>query len=110
MTNVVFLMSNEGIRGFRITDHTGDADHGQDIVCAAISALGQTAVMGLQDVVGVDCSVEIRDAFLCCELPKKLTNEKWSESQVLLQTLMKGLTAIQAEYPDYLRIREVQSL
>ena len=61
MTTVEFYMSEQGIRGFEIRDHNG-CSYGQDIVCAAISALSQTAVMGLQDV-GVDCSVEIRDAF-----------------------------------------------
>jgi len=108
MTTVEFYMSEQGICGFEIRDHTGYADHGQDIVCAAISALSQTAVMGLQDVVGVDCSVEIRDAFLACHLPKAIAPESWERSQIVLRTLLVGLTAIQAEYPNYLKIREVQ--
>ncbi|HHT73474.1 MAG TPA: ribosomal-processing cysteine protease Prp [Firmicutes bacterium] len=108
MTKVRFFLSAQGIHGFEIKDHSGYADHGQDIVCAAISALGQTAVIGLTEVLGMDCSVDIRDAYLACYLPKEMAPAVWEHSQTLLQTLYRGLTAIQAEYPDYLRIREVE--
>jgi len=108
MTKVKVFMSEQGISGFEITGHTGYAERGQDIVCTAISALGQTAVMGLTEVIGVSCSVEIRDAFLACHLPRVMSPELWQHSQIVLRTLAKGLTAIQAEYPDYLSIREVE--
>lgn len=110
MTNAVLLVSNDEIKGFEIKDHAGYADYGQDIVCAAISALSQTAVMGLTEVVGVECQVEIREAYLACRLPRDISAEVWQQSQVVLRTLAKGLKAIAAEYPDYLSVREVQSL
>ena len=110
MTNAVLFVSNDEIRGFEIKDHAGYADYGQDIVCAAISALSQTAVMGLQEVVGIECRVEIQDAYLACRLSQNASAEIWQQSQVILQTLAKGLKAIAAEYPDYLSVREVQSL
>jgi len=108
MTHVRFFLTAQGIRGFEIKGHIGYADRGQDIVCAAISALGQTAVLGLKEVVGVDCSVNIQDGFLACHLPNEMAPLDWQYSQIILQTLLQGLTAIQAEYPDYITIREVE--
>ena len=35
------------VRSFRVEGHTGYADHGEDIICAGISAITQTALVGL---------------------------------------------------------------
>ena len=107
MTNAVLFVSNDEIKGFEIKDHAGYADYGQDIVCAAISALSQTAVMGLTEVVGVECQVEIR-SLSACRLPNFCRG--LAAEPGCLRTLAKGLKAIAAEYPDYLSVREVQSL
>ena len=39
--------SDQAMVGFSVTGHANTAPHGQDIVCAGISALTQTAVLGL---------------------------------------------------------------
>ena len=49
--------------GFKAQDHAGYAREGSDIVCAAISALTQTTVVGLNEVVGVSCQWEVDDGF-----------------------------------------------
>ena len=36
-----------------VTGHAGAAAKGQDVVCAAVSALAQALVLGLNDVIGI---------------------------------------------------------
>lgn len=110
MTTVVFYKTQKGLLGFEAYDHAGYGYEGSDIVCAAISALTQTAVVGLEEVVGIPCQWEIEDGSLTCFLPRDLSQDQWVQSQVVLQTLYKGLTTIRKDYGEYLSIREVQSL
>ena len=110
MTTIVFYRTEEGILGFKAQDHAGYAPEGSDIVCAAISALTQTTVVGLNEVVGVSCQWEMDDGFLSCFLPRDLSQDQWEQSQIVLETLFKGLAAIRTDYDEYLSIREVQSL
>lgn len=44
----IFRNSTGKINGFKVTGHGVDmAPHGQDIVCAGVSALTQTAILGV---------------------------------------------------------------
>ena len=43
----VYLGADGGITGFEVVDHAGMAPRGQDIVCAGVSALTDTAFLGL---------------------------------------------------------------
>ena len=40
--------------GFTASGHSGFAERGHDIVCAAVSALTQTCELGLSDVLGLE--------------------------------------------------------
>lgn len=92
--------------GFQVTGHAGYAEWGQDIVCAAVSALTQTTVLGLRDVVGLGdrLTEEVRAGFLTCRLPERLTAAERAQAKLLLATLRAGLIAIAQAYPGYLEI------
>lgn len=109
MTVVRFFKNHQGIMGFEAKGHAGFADAGQDIVCAAISVLTQTAVIGLEKVVQIKPKVKVRkkDGYLKCMLPNRLSPEAWKECQIIFQVLQAGLQGIVCEYEDFLRIEEV---
>lgn len=108
MTKVNFFEEEERLRGFRIRNHTNYAVHGEDIVCAAVSALAQTAVLGLQKVVGIKCSLILEEAYLSCILPTDLPEKQEAEAQIILKVLYEGLIAIEKEYGKYLRVKGVR--
>ncbi|NLL42276.1 MAG: ribosomal-processing cysteine protease Prp [Firmicutes bacterium] len=99
----------EGWQGFLVEGHSGFAAHGEDIVCAAVSALAQTAVLGIQEVIEIDCLVEIdeADGLLLCLLPEKLAQEEWKQAQLVLKVLYTGLSAIEEEYGKHVSVKEV---
>lgn len=107
MTVVRFYRNQFGVLGFESQGHTGYDDYGQDIVCAAISALTQTAVIGLTEVVQVEPTVEIEDGYLKCILPEDLTPDTWDSCQLIMKVLLVGLEGIREQYQDFLRIEEV---
>lgn len=95
--------SSARVSGFSVTGHSGYAQKGADIVCAGVSAVVQTTILGLQNVLGVDCSGQQAAGELHCSLPADL-GEVAESANVLLETMMQGLTALSEAYADYVRI------
>lgn len=109
MTSVQFCREAGAWIGFRADGHTGYAAHGEDIVCAAVSALTQTAVIGLEDTVGIQPLVAVKDGNLTCFLPKDLDPKTWQYCQIVLDTVYRGLQAIAQEYSQFVTVEEVES-
>lgn len=109
MTRVKFYQAEEGWQGFEVHGHTGFAEHGEDIVCAAVSVLTQTAVLGLMEVLEIDCLVQIeeREGYLRCRLPEELSQEEWTQAQLILKVLHVGLVATEEEYGKHVSVKEV---
>lgn len=92
------------IVAFSVSGHSGYAKRGSDIVCAGVSAVTQTTVLGLQQVLGLDCLGTELDGELHCALPPALPLESARLADVLLQTMFVGLSALAEAYADYVRI------
>ena len=104
---VAFYRRKDGaLTGYRASGHTGYAEAGSDIVCAAVSALTQTTLNGLKNVLKAPVMFEIDDrgATLEAELTPEATGEQVKQAQLLLVTLLEGLQAIERSYPRNVRI------
>jgi len=94
--------SDQAIVGFNVTGHANTAPHGQDIVCAGISALTQTAVLGIDRQLKRKVQVKVASGHLSMNLldnPDALTN-------AILETMLIGLTEIGNQNPKSVRILE----
>ena len=104
---VAFFRRADGtLTGYRAQGHTGYAEAGSDIVCAAVSALTQSTLNGLKEVLKAPVMFDIDDqeASLEAELTPQATPEQVAQAQLLLVTLLEGLRAIQRSYPRNVRI------
>ncbi len=91
------------MRGFRVHGHAGFARHGEDIVCAAVSALTQTTVLGLAEHAGARPRVDVKEGELVCELSSPDT----TGVQLLLKTMVSGLEQIATRYPGHVTLRRI---
>lgn len=111
MTTVSFYTSTNGWQGFEAVGHANSAAYGEDLVCAAVSVLTQTAILGLQEVLGINCSLYSAEqaGVLACVLPQDLDAKSWADAQLVLQVLHTGLLAIvqEPEYRKYVSVKEV---
>ena len=102
MIKAVLYREGENLTGCRLEGHSGWADSGHDIVCAAASILGCTCVNALESVCGVIPEIteyNEQKAMLAFELPE-MTEEKNSKAQILMCALRQGLDDLSAEYPQ----------
>lgn len=100
MTRVTILRAGGLITGFECKGHSGYAEEGKDIVCAAVSALTTTAVNALESVAGVKPCVTIGDARMIVSL----TDGGNHDAQVILKALTQGLHDIASAYPNHLTV------
>lgn len=91
-------------RGFRIEGHAGYADEGEDIVCAAVSALVINTVNSIESFT--------EDRFICDYEDGTVRGWKFDgkispEAKLLMDSLMLGLRTIQKSYGDnYLTVSD----
>lgn len=106
MTQVSFFFRNGEITGFTAGGHSGYAESGYDIVCAAISALTQTCELGLSEVAQIPVKVRRDDDAGKYEvrLPDEVDAERMLKAQTIFETLLIGLKSIESSYPEFLRV------
>lgn len=93
------------IKGFTVCGHAGYDQRGDDIVCAAVSALTQTAILGLNEYLAGKLKWEIDgDGMLECWLADDLVPEEQEKAQVILHTMELGLCNIRQSYDEFLAV------
>jgi len=107
MTNIkVYAYEDGRLHGFMASGHAGGKKvRGYDLVCCAVSVLTQTAVNALESITGTQPEVALQDGFLRCHLPDGLDERQMHDAQIVLRTVMQGLTDIQKIYPTLVRIQ-----
>jgi uncharacterized protein YsxB (DUF464 family) len=91
---------------FHVRGHAQFAEVGQDIVCAGVSAIAQTALLGLSGNLTAPVRVDGGDGWMRVVLPP-LEQEDAGKAAVILDTMRRGLVALQQVYPAFVQVREV---
>ena len=109
MTEVIFHTEASRIVGFEAKGHSGYAEEGEDIVCAAVTSAVRLTECTINDVLGLEASVKVRekDASITLKLPAKLGQTNESTCQALLTALMVYFTELHEEYPENISVLEV---
>jgi len=104
ITVEVFRGTGGHICGFRARGHAGYGEYGEDIVCAAVSAITQTAVLGLLQHLQLPVRLKQADGYLECLLGDD-ERARSPAAQSVLETMVLGLNEIQRQYPERVRVR-----
>ncbi|MBQ8161775.1 MAG: ribosomal-processing cysteine protease Prp [Clostridia bacterium] len=96
--------SKGNITAFEGKGHSGYAESGSDIVCAAVSVLSCTCVNALESVLGIRPNIwGGDDGFLAFTLPE-LDDAAMDRAQILMKALKQGLDDVACEYPRNLHV------
>ena len=107
MTRCEFFTEDDRITGFSVSGHSGYAEAGSDIVCAAISAIVTMAEATINEVCGAKAKVRVKDeqARITLTLPTSCDEE--DAVQAVLSGMMLTLLSLREDYPDYIEVLEV---
>ena len=90
------------ISAFSVHGHSGFAPKGRDIVCAGVSALAQTALLGLGRHLHRDIDYRVEPSG---DLQMELREAPDDFTETVLRTMRMGFEEIEKVYPDAVRIR-----
>lgn len=99
MISIKFLKNSEKIVGFKISGHSGYAESGSDIICAAVSSAVEMAANTITEIQKINAKVKTDDGYL-----EFLLSEESEQAQTVLKGLELHLKSLSEEYPKYIVI------
>ena len=106
MTKITFHSAKSRLDGFVVEGHSGYAEEGADIVCAAISAAVGLTECTINEVMGLGAAVKAKekDARISLKLPPALNDPSDDLCQTVMTGLLVYLQAMAEDYPDNLTV------
>ena len=104
MIKITINKSKDNIVSFVIDNHAlpGDRDFNSDpalvgeafdMICNSVSVLSQSVIIGLDEVLKLNCTYEVKDGYLKLDL-SDFTDDELNQAQVLLLTFEKSLESV----------------
>ncbi|ACB84125.1 ribosomal-processing cysteine protease Prp [Natranaerobius thermophilus] len=95
------------ICGFKVEGHADYAREGEDIVCAAISALSLTGVFASEKLCNLSKQItQPEEGLLSLEMPTGLDEQQQQTYEIILETVIIGIYETAKNYPDYINIED----
>ena len=107
MTRCEFFTDNDRITGFSVSGHSGYAEAGSDIVCAAVSAVVTMAEATINDVCGAKAKVRVKEEGARVTLTLPVSCDEEESVQAVLAGMILTLMSLRDDYPDYIEVMEV---
>lgn len=105
MIEIGFQRENSRWCSFQSNGHSGFQESGKDIVCAAISAILQTALLGVLAFSHSKPNYTMRDGYLRCPIEKSSLESEETQIQSILSTAVLGCLNIAIQYPTFVTIQ-----
>ena len=107
MTKVEIFNQNGRINGFSVSGHSGYAEEGSDIVCAAVSAAVTFAECTINDVLGNHANTRVNEDEPRVTLTIPATCDDEDAVQAVLTGFMLTVMSLRDDYPDFIEVMEV---
>ena len=91
MIKIEIQRQNNRITYFEIKGHADFSGFGEDVICAAVSSVGQMTINGL----------------ITCDLKEsELTDEELEKADILIESMYSYLKAVARSYSEFVRLEE----
>lgn len=106
MTDITIYKKAGRVVKVECSGHTGYGEEGEDIVCAALSSVVQTALLGLLVVakVKVDYHRDDKKGILTFALPDNLGDDKKHDAAVIMDTMLCGISDLREGFSDFINL------
>ena len=101
MVKVEIQYKGKGLSYIKVKGHADTAPHGQDLVCAAVSAITFGAMNAIENI-DEDFTYEIEEG----DVTLRANGAISEHDETVLETMILQLKTIQASYPEAINIKE----
>ncbi len=99
MIRATFYIRNNQPCGFVIDGHSGYAECGQDIICAAVSSAAYMTVNTITEIIGIDIDADVEDGYM-----KIMLGSTSKAATDILKGLQLHLSELSKDNPDFIEI------
>ncbi|MBR5523856.1 MAG: ribosomal-processing cysteine protease Prp [Clostridia bacterium] len=103
MIRVRYKTAGGLLTGFTLSGHAGAGDHGQDIVCAAVSSAAYMTANTVTDVIGATADVTVNDGYMDLTVTDNVIG-----CQDILSGFRLHLQAMQEQYPTRIQLMNTE--
>ena len=103
MIRVRFHTADDAIVGFTLSGHAGAGDHGQDIVCAAVSSAAYMTANTITEILGAAADISVDDGYM-----HLLVTEGAEKCGDILSGFRLHLQALQEQYPTRIQLMNTE--
>ncbi len=109
MTHITIKKQQNSIVEVVAEGHSGYGIAGEDIVCAGISAIINTTLLGLLQVAGVNVKYSANEETTNVRftLPSDMDEQQRHDADVILSTMLCGIKSIYTEYSDFIELEVI---
>ncbi len=107
MINIHLHYNKQGdLCHFVLDGHAGYADHGQDIVCAAVSMIVINTINSIDTFTKEPLVLEEdgQEGYIDCKFPGIKANKGSKEATLLLRSMVLGLNSVKEQYGQHIQI------
>jgi len=88
--------------------HTEYGAQGEDIVCAALSSVVQTALLGLMSVASIKVDYKRKDGYIKIALPDDLDYDQRQAADIILETMLLGVADLHEGFSDFVELKTIE--
>ena len=104
MIRAEIYTKDKKVTGFEIKGHASFGEYGEDIICAAASAIVYTAIGTLDDM-DIKPGYTEKEGRMSFNLDENMDNELKDKAHIVLETVKIGLLQIQNGYAEYIKVK-----
>lgn len=99
MTKITILKKCGRVVGYKSTGHTGYSQGGNDIVCASLSTILQTPIIAMQNILGLNPKIVVKDGYL----DVKIVGSD-NRLDILLDSMALMISELSKQYPKNIKL------
>lgn len=109
MIAATFSKKSDNLISVMIRGHAESVGQGYDMVCSAVSAVSQSILIGITEVLKLNVKYSLEKGFLSFSLDNISENDVL-KCQVLMKTMLLGLKSIEISFGEYISVEEIEEV
>ena len=96
---------------FEIKGHANFSEYGEDVICAAVSSVGQMTVNGLIETLKLKKKLKFieEDGYIECDLKNSgLTDDELKNADILVESMYSYLKEVAKSYSNFVKLKEIK--
>ncbi len=104
MIKLAIYHLDSNFQSFRLEGHSSIGKKGNNLLCAGVSTLVQTMILGIMNVLEINIHLEKQDGYILCNFPDNLNQKENEGINLLMMTMIVGFQDLEKQFPNEIQI------